>query len=232
MAVRARIRIRHRGCVTEDWTRDGVSTLVRQLASDGVSTLFLVHAETQENLESILDKMEKRLESFGVISKSAGTAVARAICPCAMQEDSVTWAIHSSGCSILYPVVYQDGHEIYDVVAPDNKRIHELLTRLEALGEAAMEKFSKYNPAEGGLTLDIDDLASRLTEKQLDALLRAYGAGYFSIPRRTSSRALARELGISRSTFEEHVRKAEYKLLEYMAGLLARHRRLVKRIRK
>ncbi len=52
-----------------------------------------------------------------------------------------------------------------------------------------------------------------LTEKQRNVLDSAFEQGYYSLPRRTSSQALAKKLGMRSSTLIEHRRKAEYRLL-------------------
>ena len=54
---------------------------------------------------------------------------------------------------------------------------------------------------------------SRLTSKQRQALLAAYSLGYYDVPRRTSSEELAKRLKIGTSTYAEHLRKAERRLL-------------------
>jgi PAS domain S-box-containing protein len=53
----------------------------------------------------------------------------------------------------------------------------------------------------------------RLTERQLTALQKAHVSGYFEWPRRTDGNALADSMGISRSTFHQHLRAAHRKLV-------------------
>lgn len=57
-------------------------------------------------------------------------------------------------------------------------------------------------------------LAERLTDRQLAALEAAYGAGFFNWPRDSSGEALADSLGISPSTYHQHLRKAQQTLME------------------
>ena len=54
---------------------------------------------------------------------------------------------------------------------------------------------------------------SQLTEKQRKILLAAHKLGYYSIPRKISSRELAKKLGLVDSTVVEHLRKAEQRLI-------------------
>ncbi len=54
----------------------------------------------------------------------------------------------------------------------------------------------------------------RLTDRQRETLQMAYHAGYFDRPRGNDAVSVADELGIAQSTFSQHLRTAERKLLE------------------
>ena len=60
---------------------------------------------------------------------------------------------------------------------------------------------------------------SRLTARQRQALLAAYNLGYYDVPRKISSEELAKRLKLGTSTYAEHLRKAERRLL---SGVLSR----------
>jgi PAS domain S-box-containing protein len=65
----------------------------------------------------------------------------------------------------------------------------------------------------------LTDLRERLTERQLTALQKAYVSGYYDWPRHTDGDALAESMGITRSTFHQHLRAAQRKLVsELFAG--------------
>ena len=57
-------------------------------------------------------------------------------------------------------------------------------------------------------------LEERLTDRQLTALQKAYVGGFFDWPHGTSGDELAESMGISRSTFHQHLRAAQRKLVE------------------
>jgi len=57
-------------------------------------------------------------------------------------------------------------------------------------------------------------LTERLTERQRAALEASYYGGFFEWPRERSGEEVANSLGIGASTFHQHVRKAEKKLLD------------------
>ncbi|WP_440770427.1 bacterio-opsin activator domain-containing protein [Natronorubrum sp. DTA28] len=57
-------------------------------------------------------------------------------------------------------------------------------------------------------------LESSLTDRQFTALRKAYYADYFEWPRNVSGEDLAQSMDISRSTFHQHLRSAQRKLLD------------------
>ena len=59
-------------------------------------------------------------------------------------------------------------------------------------------------------------LISHLTEKQQRALTTAYTLGYYDVPKRIGIAQLAERLNLSRSTLDEHLRKAERRLLNHI----------------
>ncbi len=61
-------------------------------------------------------------------------------------------------------------------------------------------------------------LESELTDRQLTALRKAYYADYFAWPRNVSGEDLAETMDISRSTFHQHLRTAQRKLLDELLG--------------
>jgi predicted DNA binding protein len=64
----------------------------------------------------------------------------------------------------------------------------------------------------------VDELEDRLTEQQLTALRKAYLSGYFDPNRPVTGDELAASMEISRSTFHQHLRAAERKLVGGFLG--------------
>ena len=74
--------------------------------------------------------------------------------------------------------------------------------------------------------LSLSSLFGNLTEKQMKALLAAIEGGYYEIPKRTTADELAGKLGTPRSTLEEHIRKAESKIVLAMAPYMMMYARV------
>ena len=82
---------------------------------------------------------------------------------------------------------------------------------LEAVDLVAKHSQSVDPGTDGRLATAVDD---RLTDRQRQALQTAFHAGYFDVPRRTDARSVAAAIGVAQSTFSQHLRTAEQKLLE------------------
>lgn len=59
-----------------------------------------------------------------------------------------------------------------------------------------------------------------LTPKQAQALLAASDGGYYALPRRATTAQLARQAGLSPSTFKEHLQRAEAQVVAAMLPFL------------
>ena len=74
--------------------------------------------------------------------------------------------------------------------------------------------------------LSLSSLFGQLTEKQMKALVTAVENGYYEIPKRITADDLARKQGQPRSTLEEHIRKAESKIVLAMAPYMMMYARV------
>ena len=87
---------------------------------------------------------------------------------------------------------------------------HEMLQQaLEELPEEthiSVEQVGEYSP-------DDRNVLSLLTDRQLEVFEMAVEHGYYEIPRRATHEDIADELGCAPSTVDEHLRKAESRIL-------------------
>lgn len=123
------------------------------------------------------------------------------------------------GVRVRWPVVFRQDHEHYTLSQNDGDP-RRILDALAPYGEVRLNRETPVPEDGGQLTVPMGDLASDLTRRQLEAVLMAVRNGYYANPRRITLEELARESGVSPSTFSEHVRKGEAALMRGVAGIM------------
>jgi len=135
-------------------------------------------------------------------------------CLCSL-ESSIVDRFEAHNCLYQSPTIYRQGWEHYTVIAFDREDVQGLLGDLRA--DREIELLSKTTISESqiphSMLAPAGQLFEDLTDRQLAALQLALEQGYYEQPRKTSLRELADRTAVARSTFEEHLRKAENKLL-------------------
>ncbi|OYR56839.1 XRE family transcriptional regulator [Halorubrum ezzemoulense] len=135
-------------------------------------------------------------------------------CLCSL-EQSIIDRFEKHNCLYQSPTIYRQGWEHYTVVAFDGEDIRELLGDLRS--DREIELLSKTSISEKqiphSMLAPANQLFENITDRQLAALQLALESGYYEQPRKTSLRDLADQTAVARSTYEEHLRKAENKLL-------------------
>jgi predicted DNA binding protein len=91
----------------------------------------------------------------------------------------------------------------------DNKQAKSIIKALKIFGSVDDVHIQK------AVYLDTNPMAM-LTDKQKEVILMAKKIGYYEVPRKASSKKLAKELQLSKATAVEHLRKAEKRLINYL----------------
>jgi len=167
-------------------------------------------APTEELLEEI--------DQIGTVLHESddddGYHVVTQSCLCSLDE-SIVDRFEEHNCLYQSPTIYRHGWEHYTIVAFDSNDVRALLGDLRS--DREIELLSKTSISETQIPHSMLAPASQLfediTDRQLAALQLALESGYYEQPRKTSLRYLADQTAVARSTYEEHLRKAENKLL-------------------
>jgi len=115
--------------------------------------------------------------------------------------------VAETGCFLDSAVSQSDGRILWKLIAPDSKAINLLVKKIEELGcEVTVKQLSDRR------------LKSDLTISQERVLRLAYNLGYYEIPRLITLDTLAARLGISKSTLDVMLRRAERKILGKRLG--------------
>lgn len=121
-------------------------------------------------------------------------------------------------CLLVPPLRYAEGAKLCRVVGLDVEDLAGVYRDLQE--EAAVEVESKRRvttPTVEHPLVTLESVLPRLTERQREVLLLAYDRGYYAIPRETTTTAIADGLGVERRTAEDHLRRAENKLVDALA---------------
>ncbi len=144
-------------------------------------------------------------------------------CHC-MKQDTIVRHIGELDILNIFPNIVENGWSYHRLIVFRHKDLEELLRRFENWGW--VYKILRKVPFDGfiasSLTITADALFSDLTERQLDAILTAYRHGYYNLPRGADVQTIAAKNRVPRTTFQEHLKKAENKLV----GALVPHMKL------
>ncbi len=109
------------------------------------------------------------------------------------------------------PVVnHFDGHEYWEVAAWKKEDLQKFIDSLKGhMDVCTIMKIENSHLTD----VYFPNVMPKLSDSQRKALEIAYANGYYSYPRKASLKQLAKIAKIGISTFQEHLRKAELKLL-------------------
>jgi predicted DNA binding protein len=194
-------------------TQNNPSLRMYQWCNDEHDIIELV-MQKQEDFETIREDISEAVEVVDEIHNGANVHVITRVCACGGPGTVVQ---HLSGPDILTipPIVYENGWEYVRLIVFRHATIRKLLAELrdadfdvEILRKAPFDGYIASS-----LALTTDAIFSGLTDKQMDALLTAYSYGYFRFPRGSDLQTIAAKVKTGRTTFLEHLKKAENKIV-------------------
>ncbi len=110
-----------------------------------------------------------------------------------------------------YPILFDGITYQFGVVGSSEELSNIIKTAKEMGWKFEILSIQEYDP------LAINAF-SNLTTKQKEILLHAYNNGYFDHPRKINASQLAKKIGIHKTTFLEHLHKAEKRLIGGLLG--------------
>jgi len=195
---------------------------ILEIEANGLET----YEKLQQELSSASTKHSSRILSKS-LCQDKFQLVART-CYCGSYGTSANPIIAKHNFMEVPPTVLMSGWEHYRLVGFDDSDVKGLLKALDRIGttEILRKKSLSESVTDDNFLLSLSSLFGQLTEKQLKALLSAVENGYYEIPKRITADALAKKNGQPRSTLEEHIRKAESKVVMAMAPYMMMYARV------
>jgi predicted DNA binding protein len=139
-------------------------------------------------------------------------------CRCEKIVPNIARVIEKNSCLLMLPEVYFGGWEEYRVIGfreNDYKRLFEELSTLGPI-EIVQKNVVPEKSIRDTFVISMASVFSDLTEKQVNSLLAALEFGYYQVPKKVTAEEIADRKKMPRTTFEEHLRKAEGKILRAM----------------
>lgn len=140
-------------------------------------------------------------------------------CRCNKVSPNITEIIEKNAALLLQPEVYFGGWEHYRIIGfrdNDYKKMFEELSKTGPL-EILQKKSLQEKSIRDAFVISISSVFSELTEKQANSLFAAIEYGYYHVPKKMTAEEIAFKHKVPRTTFEEHLRKAESKVLRAVA---------------
>jgi predicted DNA binding protein len=215
-------RLQH-DCPLNDFSREHPE-LVMSTWCNSSTDVFEVTRETDATYEEIqrdMDKMWKAMKTKPLRKSITGNGAQVVIqhCGCQSIAAPVSPVFEKHNCLELQPCIYKGGWEYYRFISFDEKDTRKVLSELERY--CKIEMISRRAMAKGSvkdtMLVSTSQLFGGLTRKQVQALIFAVENGYYQVPKKVTTEQMASKLKQPRTTYEEHLRKAEAKVIRSMA---------------
>jgi predicted DNA binding protein len=136
-------------------------------------------------------------------------------CRCSKISPNIRDVVEKNSCLVIPPETYYGGWEHYRVIGfreSDYKKMFQDLNRLGPV-EIVQKRLVPGKSIRDTFVMSLSSVFADLTRKQVNSITAAQGYGYYQIPKKVTAEDIARKLGVPRTTYEEHLRKAESKIL-------------------
>jgi predicted DNA binding protein len=132
---------------------------------------------------------------------------------------SISGAIERNSCLEIQPIIYYGGWETHKAVGFRETDFKKLFIDLSKLGpiEVVSKRVYPEKSMIDTFAVSLSSVFSDLTAKQVEAIAAALELGYYQVPKKMTTEELAQKQEVPRTTFEEHLRKAESKVLHALS---------------
>jgi predicted DNA binding protein len=125
-------------------------------------------------------------------------------------------------CMLIPPMTFHEGWETHRIVTRDQENLRQLVDEVGQIGtvEVLSLKARDHTDLMNDVGVVPTHFIEGLTDKQAYVLVTAFEAGLFDVPTRVKMEKVADAIGLSRSTFGEHLRKGEGELMKNLYPFL------------
>ena len=219
-------RLQH-DCPFNDLSKQHPDLIMSSWCNNETDVLEITAGDSSafEDLTKDLKSMEKALKTKIVRKSNSSRNVQLLIqhCGCENVPAPVSPVFEKNNCLEIQPGVYRDGWEYYRLISFSENDLKRVFTTLEKY--CNLEIISRRPVSSASLKesmlISTGTLFGGLTRKQVQALVFAVENGYYQVPKKVTTEEMASKLKLPRTTYEEHLRKAEGKVIRSMAPYIS-----------
>lgn len=131
-----------------------------------------------------------------------------------IQEGLLEEYLRRHNCLTFYPTSYVDGTILTRVIALKSENLTEMYRDIEDEFAIDVEAKREISTVKDAPIMVFDAELPTFSDRQREVLSLAHERGYYEMPKQVTTEELGEALDISRRTLEEHLRRAEQKLVE------------------
>ncbi|XVH32956.1 helix-turn-helix domain-containing protein [Haloferacaceae archaeon DSL9] len=183
----------------------------------------LLHA-AGDDLDPLVDAVEAVAGVRETLSRDGEVVLVTNACLKESETDHIERYLRRHGCLLLPPLRYAAGAKYCRLLALDPAALTAVYRDLVDDGYRidVESKRRAETVRQDGPLLSPESVLPTLTARQREVLTVAYDGGYYDIPRGVTTADIADAVGIGRRTAEDHLRRAEAKvvsgLMPYLRG--------------
>jgi len=174
-----------------------------------------------DDLEAPVETFRETIGVQDITYKDGEAILITESCLLDYREDLLEGYLHPHECLSLPPLTYSDGALFARVLALSEDQLTDVYNEIRENHRVTVEAKREIRSIVPDIPiLMLDTALPSLSDGQQRALSLAVDAGYYEIPRGATTGDIADEMGVSRRTFEEHLRRAENKIIKNILKFL------------
>ncbi len=187
-----------------------------------------IHEISSDNPDELKAALVEFKDFYHILEETAISNSVRLItqkCICS-KETTLHDNIQELEILNLMPVYSWGGENIYRFIAFKHEAFAELINRGEKQGfKIEVLEMKPFNGMVSDNLVPLNSMISNLTNKQIEAVIAAYNNGYYQTPRSVKVQNIADRIKVPRTTLQEHLNKAENKLISALVPQIILHTR-------
>lgn len=212
-----RLALWHPGCWTLGVTdeHDGTHLIEKSLytADEAIKGDFVLVTKGVATVDDVVETIDSYgvVDDVAVLKQSEGRA---RVVVNYERESSIVPEIVNSDFMPIEPVHITGGQEHWTVLVRSSV-LSDVVDQMEEDYDVQMGSITEVDPRESIAFADVvDRIHDDLSPRQRELMFEAREAGYYNWPRDVPANDVAERTDISASTFLEHIRRGEQKILQ------------------